>query len=137
MQGFFLGNNLGTQAYLGWGPFSHIDSIILGQSIMFYHFSGKHMDQCESTWTWANLQEATKRNNGSVNYSQPLIDDPEGYPANTAAYFSCGAGYILSGPSSITCNPDGQGWNQFPPTCITGIEMVQYFLGICKNQNIW
>ena len=35
--------------------------------------------------------------NGSVNYSQPLIDDPEGYPANTVASFSCDAGYILSG----------------------------------------
>ena len=62
-----------------------------------------------------------------MNYSQPLIDDPEGYPANTVASFSCDVGYDLSGPNSITCNPDGQAWNQFPPGCTTGIEIVQYF----------
>ena len=64
--------------------------------------------------------------NGSVNYSQPLREEPRGYPANTAAYFLCDAGYVLSGPILITCNPDGQVWDQFPPTCIKGIKLVQY-----------
>ena len=63
--------------------------------------------------------------NGTVNYSQPLIDDPprriKGYPANTVASFSCDAGYVLSGHSSIMCNPDGQPWNQSPPRCNLGI----------------
>ena len=63
--------------------------------------------------------------NGSVNYSQPLREEPRGYPANTVAYFSCDAGYVLSGPRSITCNSDGQAWNLLPPICTKGIKIVQ------------
>ena len=59
--------------------------------------------------------------NGSVNYSQPLIERARGYLANTRAYFSCNAGYVLSGSSSITCNSDGL----IPPICTKGIKSIQ------------
>ena len=63
--------------------------------------------------------------NGSVNYSQPLIEKPRGYLAQTRVYFSCNAGYALSGHSSVTCHSDGQAWNLIPPICIKGIKIVQ------------
>ena len=63
--------------------------------------------------------------NGSVNYSQPLIEEPRGYMGTTRAYFSCNAGYVLSGTRSITCNSDGQTWNLIPPTCTKGIKIIQ------------
>ena len=64
--------------------------------------------------------------NGSANYSQPQIEEPRGYPAKTRVHFSCNAGYVLSGPRSITCNSDGQAWNLFPPMCIKrGIKILQ------------
>ena len=62
--------------------------------------------------------------NGSVNYSQPLIERPKGHLPITRTYFSCDAGYVLSGPSSITCKSDGQAWNLLPPICIEGIKTV-------------
>ena len=63
--------------------------------------------------------------NGSVNYSQPLIEEPRGYLVQTRAYFSRNAGYALSSHSSITCNSDGQAWNLIPPICTKGIKSVQ------------
>ena len=63
--------------------------------------------------------------NGSVNYSQPLIEEPRGYLAITRAYFTCDPGYALSGHSSITCYSDGQAWNLIPPICTKGIKIVQ------------
>ena len=63
--------------------------------------------------------------NGLENYSQPLIERARGYLANTRAYFSCNAGYVLSGTRSITCNSDGQAWNLIPPICTKGIKSIQ------------
>ena len=63
--------------------------------------------------------------NGSVNYSQPLIEKSRGYLAQTRAFFSCDAGYAFSGHSSVTCNSDGQAWNLIPPICIKGNKIVQ------------
>ena len=63
--------------------------------------------------------------NGSVNHSQSLIEKPRGYLAQTRAFFSCNAGYTLSGHSSVTCNSDGQAWNLIPPIYIKGIKIVQ------------
>ena len=76
-------------------------------------------------------------NNGSVNYSQPLIEEPRGYLAKTRAYFSCDAGYVLSGPSSITCKSDGQAWNLLPPICIEGIKITEYISVMYYKEHGW
>ena len=74
--------------------------------------------------------------NGSVNYSQPLIEKPRGYLAITRAYFTCDAGYALSGHSSVTCNSDGQAWNLIPPICTKGIKIVQC-ISVMFYKEIW
>ena len=55
LRGLFLGNYLGTQAYLGWGP-------IFSNIVSGHKKKGKPRDQRETTWTWASLQEVTKWN---------------------------------------------------------------------------
>lgn len=59
---------------------------------------------------FADCGSITPPVNGAVNHT-------EGTLFESKAYFSCSAGYTLTGLSSVTCQAD-KTWNGATPTCV-------------------
>ena len=112
----------GTGVSIAYPVKAHFNGESLNSSCVegYDYVSGDAIRQCENTGSWSGNEYVCKRVT-CPSLSAPAsgtLNSTEGFKYEATAYFSCAAGYELSGSnrSDITCMSSGK-WSGRPPMC--------------------
>eukprot|EP00058_Branchiostoma_floridae_P027893 XP_002613384.1 hypothetical protein BRAFLDRAFT_68379 [Branchiostoma floridae] len=97
-----------------------------------YTLLGSSSATCESSGSWSNNRPICQRGSCPALQVVPHGSMYGSMSTGSTMTFSCLPGYTLSGPSSITCTPQGV-WSAQPPTCTVIHSQVQTQCTVLAN----